>query len=351
MRRLSLVVLLLVVLAGAAWYALYARLTTPYRRDAESGQSVEIPSGLGTRAIGARLVAAGVVRDELTYRVALWLSGDARRLQAGEYRFDRPMTPAEVIGKIARGEMERVRVTFPEGLTIAEMATIFESSGLGSGDDFLAAAKEVLLIAADDPAARNLEGYLFPDTYALSPHAAAADLVRLMIDRFRTVATDALLGEAHARGWTLRQMITLASLVEKETGRPEERPIIASVYGNRLRIGMGLQCDPTVIYALQLAGKYTGNLRRDDLMYDSPYNTYRYPGLPPGPIAAPGRTSIEAVLHPAAADYLYFVSRNDGSHEFARTLAEHNRNVQKYQVQYFRDRRAGRTGPPGRAGK
>ena len=349
-RKLSLAVLVLVILAGAAWYALYARITTPYRRDAESGQSVEIPPGLGTRAIGARLVAAGVVRDELTYRAALWLSGDARRLQAGEYRFDRPMTPAEVIDKLARGEVERVRVTFPEGLTIAEMAVVFESSGLGAADDFVTAAKEVLLIATDDPAARNLEGYLFPDTYAVPPRAAAADLVRLMFDRFRSVATDALLGEARGRRWTLRQMITLASLVEKEAGRTEERPIIAAVYGNRLRIGMALQCDPTVIYALQLAGKYTGNLRRDDLLYDSPYNTYRYPGLPPGPIAAPGRTSIEAVARPADADYLYFVSRNDGSHEFARTLAEHNRNVQKYQVQYFRDRRADGTGTRGRSG-
>ena len=138
----------------------------------------------------------------------------------------------------------------------------------------------------------------------------------------------------------MRQWVTLASIVEKETAQPEERPIVAAVYENRLRIGMGLQCDPTVIYALQRAGKYTGNLRRDDLAFDSPYNTYRYPGLPPGPIASPGKPSLESVVHPADVDYLYFVSRNDGSHVFAHTLDEHNRNVQKFQVQYFRNLRA-----------
>jgi UPF0755 protein len=160
----------------------------------------------------------------------------------------------------------------------------------------------------------------------------------------------------------VRQVVTLASIVEKETARPEERPLVAAVYENRLRLGMGLQCDPTVIYALERAGKYTGNLRRDDLAFDSPYNTYRYRGLPPGPIASPGKASLDAAIHPADADYLYMVSRNNGSHEFAATLDEHNRNVQKYQVQYFRDLRAGVTsgseageaggsGEAGRSGK
>jgi peptidoglycan lytic transglycosylase G len=139
---------------------------------------------------------------------------------------------------------------------------------------------------------------------------------------------------------TVRQLVTLASIVEKETGQAGERPEVAAVYSNRLKIGMALQCDPTVIYALERVGKYNGNLRRDDLLFDSPYNTYRYPGLPPGPIAAPGKASLDAAAHPADVDFLYFVSRNDGSHAFARTLDEHNRNVQQYQIQYFRERRA-----------
>jgi UPF0755 protein len=194
-------------------------------------------------------------------------------------------------------------------------------------------------VRALDPAAADLEGYLFPDTYAIPRQTDAARLVRAMVDRFQQVLTPELRQAAEARGLTVRQSVTLASIVEKETARGDERPIVAAVYSNRLKIGMGLQCDPTVIYALTRAGRYNGNLRRDDLMFDSPYNTYRYAGLPPGPIAAPGKGSLEAASRPADVEYVYFVSRNDGSHEFARTLDEHNRNVQRFQVQYFRDRR------------
>jgi UPF0755 protein len=163
-----------------------------------------------------------------------------------------------------------------------------------------------------------------------------------MVEHAGRVLTPELRQAAADRGWTVRQLVTLASIVEKETARPEERPIVAAVYMNRLRIGMALQCDPTVIYALPRQGGFNGNLRRDDLLMDSPYNTYRHPGLPPGPIAAPGKASIDAAAHPADVDYLYFVSRNDGSHVFSRSLEEHNRNVQKFQVQYFREHRQGR---------
>jgi UPF0755 protein len=160
-----------------------------------------------------------------------------------------------------------------------------------------------------------------------------------MVQRFKEVFTEDLRVAAAAVRLTPREAVTLASLVEKETAQPAERPLVAAVYRNRLRIGMGLQCDPTVIYALQRAGRYTGNLTRENLSFDSPYNTYRYAGLPPGPIAAPGRASLEAAVKPAAVDYLYFVSRNDGSHVFARTLAEHNTNVRQFQVLYFRQKR------------
>jgi UPF0755 protein len=172
-----------------------------------------------------------------------------------------------------------------------------------------------------------------------------------MVTRFLQVLTPDLRTAAEGRGLSVRQLVTLASIVEKETARAEERPLVAAVYANRLKIGMGLQCDPTVIYALQLAGRFDGNLRRDDLSFDSPYNTYKYAGLPPGPIAAPGKGALEAAARPADAPYLYFVSRNDGSHEFARTLEEHNENVRKFQIQYFRDLRAGRAGGAGRAGE
>jgi UPF0755 protein len=339
-KAILAVFVLLVIVAAAAAYLISSRVKAPYRGFTAEAQEVEIPAGASTRTIGDRLVDAGVIRDRLTYRVALWLTGDARKLKAGEYRFDRPMTPADVLGKIARGEVDVVNVTFREGLTIPEMAVIFESQGLGTAADFRAAASNHSLIVDLDADASDLEGYLFPETYPVSRHVQAAQLVSAMVGRFRHVLTPELTDAAAARGLSVRQLVTLASIVEKETGAATERPLVAAVYSNRLKIGMGLQCDPTVIYALLRAGRYDGNIRKDDLQIDSPYNTYRYPGLPPGPIAAPGRGSLDAAAHPASVDYLYFVSRNDGTHAFARTLDEHNRNVQKFQIEYFRQKHA-----------
>jgi UPF0755 protein len=346
-----IVMLLLLAGAGAAAAWVYLGTRQPYRGYVASEQFVEIRPGTGTRAIGDRLVTAGVVRDQVTFRVALWMSGQATRLKAGEYRFTDPATPAGVIDKIARGDVFVIPLTIPEGLTMREMSKIFEAKGFGPASTFVDAAHDATLVRALAPEAHDLEGYLFPDTYPLSRHTDAPRLVRLMADAFERALSPDLRAAALARGLSIHQVVTLASIVEKETANPDERPLIASVYENRLRIGMALQCDPTVIYALDQAGHYDGNLRRADLELNSPYNTYRHPGLPPGPIAAPGRASLDAVVHPADSDYLYFVSRNDGSHEFATTLAEHNRNVQKYQVQYFRDLKAGRAGAAGKAGR
>ena len=339
MKKLLGVLVLLVLVAGGALGFMYMRVNQPYRGWDGAEQFVEIPAGAGSVGIGDRLVDAGVIRDRSTYRTALWMTGQARHLKAGDYRFDRAMTPFEAIDKIARGDVYVINVTFPEGLNMTEMAKIFEAHKLGSAASFIKAAKDPAPIRELDPAANDLEGYLFPETYALPRRTDAARLVRLMVAAFTRSFTPELRAAAAASNRSVRQTVTLASIVEKETAKPEERPIVAAVYANRLRIGMALQCDPTVIYALQRAGVFTGNLRRDDLSFDSPYNTYRYPGLPPGPIASPGKASLEAVVRPADVDYVYFVSRNDGSHEFARTLEEHNRNVQKFQVQYFRDKR------------
>ena len=335
------ILLLVVILAVAAFAALlYFRTRQPYRAYQAGEQFVEIPQGAGSRTIGQRLVDAGVVHDVLTFRTALWLSREGRHLKAGEYRFDRPMTPLEVIDKIARGDVYVIHITFREGLTMFEMAQLFESQGLGEASAFLDAAKDPTPIREIDREARTLEGYLFPETYAVARKADARQLVRQMVSQFERAFPPELRDAAAAQHLTVHQAVTLASIVEKETGRADERPIVAAVYANRLRIGMALQCDPTVIYALELAGRYNGNLRREDLAVDSPYNTYRFPGLPPGPIASPGRASLEAAVHPADADFLYFVSRNDGSHVFARTLDEHNRNVHKFQVEYFREHKS-----------
>jgi UPF0755 protein len=339
LKKFLAFVMVLALTAGAVAALMSVRVHEAYRGFQGAEQFIEIPPGAGSRTIGDRLVAGGAIRDLWTYRLAVYLTGDGRKLKAGEYRFDRAMTPYDVLDKIARGDVYVVSVTFPEGLTSAEMAKIFEAHGLGTAASFAAAAKDTSLIRDLDPAATDLEGYLFPETYALPRHTDAARLVRLMVGRFEHVLTPALRQAAAAQHLSVRQLVTLASIVEKETARSDERPLVAAVYATRLRIGMPLQCDPTVIYALAKAGRYDGNIHKGDLSFDSPYNTYRYPGLPPGPIASPGRASIEAALHPADADYLYFVSRNDGTHAFSRTLDEHNRNVQEFQVRYFRDRK------------
>lgn len=340
MKRLLLALLVLVVLAAAAaggW--VYLSLERPYRAYSEAEQFVEIPPGSGPAVMGRRLEEAGVVRSAEAFRLAVWIRGVGHRLQAGEYRFDAPMSVKEVVDKIARGDVHLVTITFPEGLTIRQMGDIFEDRGFGAAIDFVDAAGNEQLIADLDPDARDLEGYLFPDTYSLPRRVAAAQLVERMVAGFRKALTPEVVERGKARGLSVREVVTLASLVEKETAKPEERELVAAVYSNRLRIGMGMQADPTVIYALELLGEYRGNLTRQNMRVDHPYNTYVYAGLPPGPIANPGRASLEAAVNPADVPYLYFVSRNDGSHIFSTTYEEHRRNVQEWQVQYFRDRR------------
>ena len=332
MKRILLWTIVVVILAGAAvagW--MYHSIGQPYKGYAEAEQFVEIPSGSGPAVMGRRLAEAGVVRSATTFRLAVWLQGSGRRLQAGDYRFERPMSATEVVDKIARGDVYARSITFREGLTVREMSALYETGGFGTAAEFIEASKNADLIRELDPGARDLEGYLFPDTYTIPRQATAAQLIERMVARFQKVMTPELQSQASARGLSVRELTTLASLVEKETGKPEERTVVAGVYSNRLKIGMGLQCDPTVIYALMLAGRYDGNIRRDDLKIDSPYNTYRYAGLPPGPIAAPGEASLRAAANPADVPYLYFVSRNDGSHVFSTTLDEHNRNVNEFQ--------------------
>ena len=343
MRRLLKLIVLLVVLAGAGaafvGYRFWTDINAPYRGYESSEQFVDIPPGSGVPEITRRLQEAGVVRDSRTFRAALWWSGKGRGLQAGEYRFDQPLSALAVIDRLERGEIYTRRITFPEGLTIREMAGVYAAKEFGTAEAFLAAATDVSGIRDLDPDATDLEGYLFPETYAVARGMPAARLVAAMLARFRAVYDEDLQRRAKEQGLTTRQLVTLASLVETETGKAEERPLVAAVYHNRLKIGMPMQADPTVVYALQKAGRYDGNIRRTDLQLDSRYNTYRYPGLPPGPIAAPGRASLEAAAAPADVKHLYFVSRNDGSHVFADTLAQHNANVYEHQILYFRRQR------------
>jgi UPF0755 protein len=338
-KRLVLFAVVVAVLAGAGGWWIYRQVVTPYRGYEGAEVFVDIPSGSGPARIGEELARSGVVRDPTLFRVALLVSGRARALKAGEYRFSEPMHALDVIDKIARGDVYKRLLTFREGLTIDEMAQVFEEKGFGKADEFRDAARNRQLIADLDPEAQDLEGYLFPETYSLPRNTPAATVVEQMVAGFKNALSAEMRASLEAAGLNVRQLVTLASLVEKETGAGDERPLVAAVYRNRMRLRMGMQADPTVIYALQKAGKYTGNLSRESLQFDSPYNTYKYAGLPPGPIAAPGKASLQAAARPAEVDFLYFVSRNDGTHAFASTLDEHNRNVYTWQVEYFRKRR------------
>jgi UPF0755 protein len=343
MRKLALAFILVVmVVVGAPVLVgtiMWTRITEKHKGYTAAEQFVEIPRGANAADIRRRLVDAGIVENDLTMRAALLWSGQAGKLKAGEYRFDRPLTALEVIDRLVKGDVHTERITFREGLTIVEMADVFAKQQLGKADAFIAAAQNASLIADLDPSARDLEGYLFPETYTVSRSTSSEQLVAAMVARFRSNFSEESRQRAKADGLSVREVVTLASLVEKETARADERPIVSAVYRNRLKIGMGMQADPTVIYALQRAGRYNGNIRKVDLGFDSPYNTYRYRGLPPGPIAAPGRAALDAAVAPADVTFLYFVSRNDGSHVFADTLTEHNRNVHEFQVRYFQRQR------------
>ncbi len=327
LRRLIVLVVVLAALAAGGGWALWRGMHEPYRGFTDPEVFVDFPQGARTADIAASLAGAGVVSDALTFRLAVRFAKADRTLKAGEYRFIEAATQEEIISRLIRGDTFTRALTFPEGLTIREMSGIFEKSGMGAADDFVHAANTASLVSDIDPDAGNLEGYLFPSTYSLPRRAGADGVIRAMVKEFRKALGSAPL----PAGMTPRELVTLASIVEKETAQPAERATVAGVYTNRLRIHMALQCDPTVIYAMMLREKWDGNIRKADLSLDSPYNTYRYPGLPPGPIASPGKASLEAARHPASVPYLYFVSRNDGTHVFSTTLAEHNKNVHTFQ--------------------
>lgn len=296
---------------------------------------LDIERGAGTREIASRLETAGVIRSSNTF---LWLHylRPGNTLKAGEYSFDAPASPLEVLDKLIRGEVSYEVLVIPEGFNRMEIADAVAEQGFSTREEFLRAAEEVSLVADLNPLAKSLEGYLFPDTYHFPRHARPAQIVKAMVERFREVYAELNPTEL---GRATHDVVTMASLIEKETALASERPVVAAVFYNRLRREIPLQCDPTVIYALMLENQYTGRLRLSQLDHPSPYNTYLHPGLPPGPIANPGRASLAAALRPAESDYLFFVANAEGGHTFSRTLAEHNRAVSDYR-QSVRMRRA-----------
>jgi len=354
--RAAIVALVAIVasLAAGAAGVLRADWSTPYAGYAAGGVFVEIPRGMGEAEIARMLEASGVVRSALSFR-ALEVWHRHERLEAGEYRFEKPETPEQVFDALAHGRIYLVTVTIPEGETMFDIAGQLEAKSVTTREGFLAAARSPGLVADLAPGASSLEGFLFPATYQFPRHQPGQKIAEAMVRRFREAWTESLAKLPEDRKPTAAfgplQAVTLASLVEKETGVPEERPLVASVFRNRLRKNIALDCDPTVIYGLMLAGRYNGQLLLADLRVDSPYNTYRRRGLPPGPIANPGEASLRAALDPAAGDWLYFVATGDGGHAFSKTLAEHNKNVARYrkhEAQARREARAHAAGRPAR---
>jgi len=309
--------------------------TLPYRGYGASSAIVEIPPGTGMRRALEILEGRGVVRPFGQSRSTLRACRRGGTLKAGEYHFTRPMTPLEVFDKITGGDVYFHRVTVIEGLRSDEIFALYVKAGFGAVEEYETAFRDTGMLRGADPQAVDLEGYLFPDTYSLQKGTTARAVLAMMVDRFREVLGPSWMEAGGARGLGVREAVTLASLVERETARDDEDPLVSSVFHNRLRLGMKLQCDPTVIYALAMRNQYDGNLRRDDLRIDSLYNTYRYSGLPPGPIGNPGASALRAAVAPASTDYLYFVSMNTGRHRFSRTLEEHNRAVWEFQKKPF----------------
>jgi UPF0755 protein len=318
LRRFLLLFLLLLVLGAGAWF-LFAS-AGPHLET-----FVEIAPGTSSKGMGRLLEERGIIRSRYAFDVVRMVKRGT--LKAGEYRFDHPTSVFAVYDRLRRGDVYYRVVTVPEGYNLFDIATAVEAAQLATRDDFLTAAhKDVALVADMDPAATSLEGYLYPDTYRFQRADTPMTMLRAMVKRFRQEATPiGLTGDVH-------RTVTLASLVEKETPVASDRPLVASVMENRLRVNMPLMTDPTVIYAAMLENRFRGTIYHSDLERDSAYNTYRHAGLPPGPICSPGAASLKAALHPAATNYLYFVADPgaSGHSRFAKTLEEHQRNVSAY---------------------
>lgn len=348
MRKIVIVVVILIVAAGAGALYLRAELTRPYRGFSAPQIFVEIPRGTSRWSIASLLERNGVIHSRIVFFA--WSERHHRRvLQAGEYMFNQAATPTQVFAQIVGGHIFVHVVVVPEGWTMFDIAAELERQRLCTKADFLNAVRDPSLVRDIAPHAKNLEGFLFPSTYQFARSASPEEMAATMVREFRTewgkieapapeappapgIGADPAPtpNSAPSPGLSPTEIVTLASLVERETPQPRERPLVASVFYNRLKLGVPLQCDPTVQYALDLAGKPTSKVTAEDLRVPSPYNTYLHRGLPPGPIANPGDASLRAALRPADTHYLYFVANGSGGHFFSRTLDEHNRNVQKY---------------------
>lgn len=327
-RRLYLAIALLailpVLLIGGRYGLFLLRPVKP-----EKTVSIVVQPGTPFGRVAEELQDAGVITSTTQFKLLARLRGDAQKVHVGKYLFAAPATPQQVMDRLITGDTVRLQLTVPEGNSLSEIADKLQSLDFPDAEAFLPLTVDKSFIRSLGIEATSLEGYLFPETYTFGQQTSSRQLIKTMVSQFEKRVTPELLEKAKKRGLDRHRLVTLASIIEKEAGNKEEMPLISAVFHNRLRIGMPLQADPTVIYGIE---KFDGNLTRRHLQEHTPYNTYRIAELPPGPITNPGSEALHAAANPAEADYLYFVGRGDGTHQFSRTLAEHNAAVRRFQL-------------------
>ena len=329
MKRLFAYTLCLTLTLGIpALLGILLSFSTPPSPKMEVVEVIIIPTGARLHEVTHLLSSKGIIRSQTLFSLLVRCRGVDTKIKSGEYQLTTRMLPNEVLNKLIRGEQIKYSVTIPEGLNIAEVADLYAKAGMADKDRFIAISTDPHFIASLRMHEETLEGYLFPDTYKFSRNIGEQNIIRSMVQRFNEVYSEKLKKRAQELNLSRREVITLASLIEKEAACPQERPLISAVFHNRLKIHMPLQCDPTVIFGIK---NFNGNLTKEDLRMQTPYNTYLISGLPPTPIASPGLDSIKVALYPADVCYLFFVSKNDGTHYFSSTLAEHNQAVNIYQ--------------------
>jgi UPF0755 protein len=331
MRILPKVTVLILILGGLG-ILIYLSSLSPVG-DPSLQKVVMVSEGASFSKVAHDLHEGGLIGSVWAFQWLGRLKGVERNIIPGEYQFEGGMRPSDILAKLVTGQVIQHSITIPEGFSAFQIAEVLEEKRIVTRSDFLEAVQDPELIQSLGFPVQSLEGYLFPDTYFLTRSMSSHAVVRLLVSRLEQTLTTELRDRAVDIGMSLHEVLTLASVIEKETGLSDERTLISGVFHNRLRRNIPLQSDPTVIYALEM---FDGNIRKRDLTVDSPYNTYRVRGLPPGPIANPGAASIRAALFPASTNFLYFVSRNDGSHKFSSTLTEHNSAVRKYQLRRVR---------------
>jgi UPF0755 protein len=322
--RLRIFLMALLCLFVLAFIHTCSFLTTPVTPP--KPVRIDIMPGQGAWEITKILKKTSVISNASTFITIAALTGKAKHMQAGAYVFEGNHVPLDIINILFRGKTQRFRITIPEGYTVYQIGEVVSKTGLLPKDRFVTNTRSKQTTDFFAVPGPSMEGFLFPDTYYLAPHMTPLEIMAKMIDKFRSVYTPAMEDRSKVLGMSKLDVITLASLIEKEAGATLEKPLISSVFHNRMKLGMRLQSDPSAVYGMD---GFTGKIGPDDLLRESPYNTYRHEGLPPGPICNPGLDSIKAALWPAKTDYLYFVSKGDGTHVFSRTLQEHNRAISK----------------------